>query len=81
MGTKLTVEYDEIGDILYLDVAPPTDDQVMIEVSPGTLLRQNTLTGRVEGIEVTGFRIRAAREDGIQVPVEIDLRLPGPVAG
>ncbi len=35
MGTRLTVEYDEVGDILYLDVEPPSNAQVMIEVCPG----------------------------------------------
>lgn len=81
MGKRLTVEYDEVGDILYLDVEPPSNAQVMIEVCPGTLLRKNTSTGRMEGIEISGLRTRMKRSEGIEVPVEVDLKPLGPVAG
>ena len=81
MGTKITVEYDEVGDILYLDVAPPTEDQVMLEVAPGTLLRKNTRTGVIEGVEILGFRRRSVPNEGLEVPVVVDLKLPGPVSG
>ncbi len=81
MATQLTVEYDEIGDILYLDVAPPTDEQVMVEVAPGTLLRKNTRTGAIDGIEILGFRRRSGTNEGLDIPVGIDLRPLDPVVG
>ena len=74
MGTRLTVEYDEVGDILYLDVGEPGLDQVMVEVSPGAMLRTEGVPGTVQGIEIHGFRRRATREDGISIPVGVDLR-------
>ena len=79
MGKELTAEYDKVGDILYLDVAPSTEDHVMIEVAPGALLRQNTLTGAIDGIEIHGFTRRAADGHGVTLPVGIDLRASQPV--
>lgn len=73
MASELNIEYDREGDILYLDVCPPGDDEVMVEVAPGALLRQNTVTGAIEGIEIHGLSRRAAGESGFAVPVRIDL--------
>lgn len=81
MATKLTVEYDAVGDILYLDILEPSDLQVLIEVSPGAMLRKNSLTGAVEGIELAGLTRRIGAPGAIEVPVRIDLDMLPPVNG
>ena len=80
MATKLTIEYDEVGDILYLDVSAPTADQIMVEIGPGAMLRRNTLTGIVEGVEIVGFLRRAKADAGFEIPVGIELHQLGTVA-
>lgn len=75
MATQLTVEYDEASDILYLDLAEPTPAQVMVEVAPGALVRKNTLTGAIEGIEIQELRRRASGETRVCMPINIDLSL------
>jgi hypothetical protein len=80
MATKLTIEYDAVGDILYLDVVKPSEDHVLVEVSPGAMLRKNTHTGAVEGIEVAGFRRRLGAPEGIEVPVGIQLQMLDPIS-
>ncbi len=81
MATKLTIEYDSVGDILYLDLLEPSDLQVLIEVSPGAMLRKNTLTGAVEGIELAGLTRRVGAPGAIEVPVQVDLEMLPPVSG
>ncbi len=81
MATKLTVEYDAIGDILYLDLLEPSDVQVLVEVSPGAMLRRNSVTGVVEGIELQGFTRRTGSPTAVEVPVQIDLQMLPPVSG
>ena len=81
MGTKLTIEYDEVADILYLDTAEPTENQLMSEVAPGMMLRQNTSTKTFDGIEIHGLRRRAGAGFALEMPVSIDLDELRPVSG
>jgi uncharacterized protein YuzE len=69
----MKVHYDAIGDILYIDLFPPTADQIMREVSEGLLLRLQLSTGKLEGYEIHGFVARS--EDGRE------FELPRTVAG
>ena len=73
MATTLMVEYDEHGDILYLDLVEPTSDHVMVEVAPGALLRKNTRTSAIEGIEIQNLRRRASRQARLTLPIGIEI--------
>ena len=77
----MTGEYDEVGDILYLDLGDPGAQQVMVEVAPGAMLRKEGSPGMVQGIEIHGLRRRTAGNNGITVPVGIELRELEPTPG
>lgn len=64
MDSVMKVHYDAIADILYIDLYPPTRDQIMREVSEGVLVRLQLSTGKLEGYEIHGFVARSedARE-------------------
>jgi len=70
MGADLTISYDEIGDILYVDIRPSQSGERTDELSPGVLVRSDPVTSMVLGFEVQGFRKRASGDDGIRLPIE-----------
>ena len=51
----MKLEYDPIGDILYLESLPPYAAQCTREVAEGVLTRSNPKSGRVESTEVQSF--------------------------
>lgn len=55
----MKLEYDPIGDILYLESVPPYSGQRTKEVAEGVLTRCNPSSGRVESTEVQGFVSRS----------------------
>ena len=69
---SVKLEYDPIGDILYLDIVPAYAGQQSREVSQGVLIRSNPETGVIESTEVQGF---VARSRVGLLPV--DIPLPG----
>ena len=79
MDSVMKVHYDPIGDILYIDLFPPTADQIMREVSEGVLLRLQLSTGKPQGYEIHGFVARS--DDGweFELPktvAELTARIP-----
>ncbi len=69
MGTGLTIEYDAIGDTLYLDIVAPHEGGHSSEVAEGVIVRSNAETGEIEGVEIQGLKARAASEQGLTIPV------------
>lgn len=78
MGTSLRFEYDSVGDILYVDIAPPHDKNIMREVAEGVLLRMNLLTEGIDGLEVHGFMARLASGSVIEAPILAAFTQPAP---
>jgi uncharacterized protein YuzE len=66
LGEDVKIEYDAVGDTLYLDSRPPQDAQVLREVEPGVFLRLDSETGEILGIEVHRLQRRAASPDGVE---------------
>lgn len=58
MVLRMKIEYDAVGDILYLDEVAPSEGQRSTEVAEGVLIRRSRETGAVEGVEVQGFVAR-----------------------
>jgi hypothetical protein len=74
MAAALTIEYDEVGDILYLELVPPYPEQDSDMIGDDVIARFNPVTSAVESLEVLFF-MRQLREGGrINLPVEVGIR-------
>jgi hypothetical protein len=65
METPLTFEYDEVGDILYINKVPPYPEQETEQLAYNVAARRNPHTGVVETLEVLFFT-RWLLKDGQQ---------------
>ena len=74
MAQKLTLEYDRIGDILYVQACPPYRDQECDELADGMLGRFNPDTGALEGLEILSFTKRFRRRRELTLPFAIEMR-------
>ncbi len=55
METPLTFEYDEVGDILYINKVPPYPEQDSEELAYNIVARRNPHTGAIENLEILFF--------------------------
>ena len=74
MGTKLSISYDEVGDILRLDTVKPSRRQESVHLGPDILGRLNRETGAVENLEVLFFSEKVRKGRGIALPVLVEFR-------
>lgn len=75
MGKALTITYDHVGDILYVDLEPSRPDEDTSEWAPGVVVRADRETGAVLGFEVQRFTKHAACGEGLTLPIEAELAL------
>jgi uncharacterized protein YuzE len=52
MEQKLTLRYDKIGDILYINTCPPYPAQESEELSDELIARLNPTSGTIENLEI-----------------------------
>jgi uncharacterized protein YuzE len=52
MEQKLTLRYDKIGDILYINTCPPYPAQESEELGDELIARLNPTSGTVENLEI-----------------------------
>ena len=74
MGETLTIEYDKIGDILFIDECRPYAEQDSNEIGESLLARFNLETGEIETIEVLFFFSWLKKEGEIRIPVSAAMR-------
>ncbi|OGP84752.1 MAG: hypothetical protein A2Y95_03835 [Deltaproteobacteria bacterium RBG_13_65_10] len=55
MEARLTFEYDELGDILYIRSVPPYPEQETEQLAYNVFARRNPRSGAIEGIEILFF--------------------------
>ena len=55
MEARLIVEYDRIGDILYLGTVSPYPEQESEELDYGVVARLNPQSGEIENLEILSF--------------------------
>ncbi len=55
METPLTFEYDETGDILYINKVAPYAEQESQQLAYNIVARRNPRTGAIENLEVLFF--------------------------
>ena len=76
METSLTVEYDKVGDILYLGKTKAYPEQDSEELDYGVVARLNPQTHDLENLEILFFSSRVAKGETFQLPVTAEFRLP-----
>ena len=76
MVAPLTVEYDAVGDILYLGKTRPYSEQQSEEIDYGVVARLNPNSGEVENLEIQFFTARAKSGDELNIPILADFHLP-----
>lgn len=55
MKTRLTFDYDEAGDILYISKVPPYPEQDTEQLAYNVAARRNPHTGALESLEILFF--------------------------
>jgi len=58
MEARLLVEYDRIGDILYLGTVSPYPEQESEELDYGVIARLNPQSREIENLEILFFQSR-----------------------
>jgi uncharacterized protein YuzE len=77
MDQNLTFRYDQVGDILYIDVCSPYPEQESEEIGDEVIARFNPHSGEVENLEILFFSKRVEGRNSFQLPVEAAFRLVG----
>jgi hypothetical protein len=75
MEGHLVFSYDEVGDILYVNLVPPYAAQESDMVGEFVVARSNPETGKVENLEILFFLDRARKGEVIDLPIAGDLNL------
>jgi hypothetical protein len=75
MGTPLIVEYDAVGDILYLGKIKPYAEQESEEIDYGVVARLNPTSNEVENLEILFFNARVKNGEALSIPVLADFHL------
>ena len=75
MAAHLTIDYDEIGDILYVHTCPPYKEQRSDELGDSIVGRMNPETGDVEALEILFFMARFRMGQKVKVPVKAKILL------
>jgi len=75
MGSPLTIEYDSVGDILYLGKTKPYADQESEEIDYGVVARLNPASKEIENLEILFFSARFKNGAGLEIPVSADFQL------
>lgn len=73
METSLSFEYDEVGDILYINKVRPYPDQETEQLAYNVLARRNPRTGVVENLEILFFTRWLLKGDRPQISSLKDL--------
>ncbi len=79
MEAQLMIEYDRIGDILYLGKTSVYSEQETEEIEYGVVARLNPKSGEIENLEMLFFSTRLANGQALQLPILAEFRLPAGV--
>lgn len=75
MTGKLTIHYDRVGDILYLQRCPPYAEQESEELGDDIVARMNPSSGEIEILEILFFSTRCGPDGSFSLPVTAELKL------
>ena len=68
MDARLSITYDKIGDILFMDVCRQHSGQDTDEIDDGVVVKFNLATGAIEFVEILFFGSLLKREGEIRLP-------------
>ena len=74
MDKKLTLRYDKIGDILYIDTCPPYAAQESEELGDEIIARLNPTSSSVENLEILFFSQRTEPLNLLALPISSELQ-------
>ena len=72
MASRLTLKYDRVGDILYIETCRPYPEQDSDELGDEIIARSNPGTGQVESLEILFFS-RRLRDGLCELPVTAEM--------
>ncbi len=75
MEKRLIFKYDRAADILYIDKTPPYPEQETEELGDDVIARFNPSTDEIENLEVLFFSTRLLRDNLLELPITMDLRV------
>ena len=75
MSPKLTLRYDKVGDILYIEKCPPYEGQDSEELEDEIGVRLNPYTGEVETVEINFFAKRVSETGTLDIPLNAYIQL------
>ena len=75
MASRLTLQYDRVGDILYIETCPPYAEQESDELDNHIVARSNPETGQIESLEILFFSTRLDDNGVFELPVTAELSL------
>lgn len=75
MAAKLSLQYDQDGDVLYISKCSPYPEQQSEELSDGVIARLNPRTREIENLELLFFSTRLLRGELFELPVVANLRI------
>ena len=75
MAANLTLKYDKIGDILYIDKVMPYEGQDSEQLEDEIVARFNPNTNEVENLEILWFLKRLQAGEDVVLPLDAHLRL------
>jgi len=71
----MTIRYDKIGDILYIDQCLPYPEQESEEIGDEIIARLNPDNGNIENLEILFFSKRLQTQNIFELPIVAQLQL------
>ncbi|BBC22675.1 DUF2283 domain-containing protein [Pseudanabaena sp. ABRG5-3] len=75
MKSNMTIRYDKIGDILYIDQCIPYPEQESEEIGDEIIARLNPANGNIENLEILFFSKRLQTQNIFELPIFAQLQL------
>lgn len=75
MAENLTFQYDQEGDILYINRCAPYTEQESEELGDDVIARLNPQTGEIENLEVLFFSQRLQDKNFLDLPITVNFSL------
>ncbi len=75
MAETLSLKYDPVGDILYINKCSPYPNQESEELGDDIIVRLNPETGDIETLEVLFFAQRLKEKQELNLPIKVNLQL------
>ena len=73
MASRLTLHYDRVGDILYIETCPPYAEQDSDHLDDDVVARFNPETGQIESLEILFFSTLLDEKGVYKLPVTAEL--------